>query len=155
MGGHEHWKLKNNFVAAVFWGPEIVTGIPPRRTEEMIPTRKDARIYKNAGEVSNISSIHRASKKPSVMNGPGDRRTTSVWGKPRWLFAMMSWFTPAILASHPVSSPVHPQKRPCMDSKLCVYPVPGRLKKSRGRAQYLGVWKMLRRLCLQKSVTQC
>lgn len=113
----------------------------------MIPGRKDARIYKNHQQVKLATFPAYTGPPKPLGSGVGGGRASSVWGEPRCLFAMMSWFTPAILASHPTSTPVH-QEGPCMDSELCGYPVPGKLKGPTGRVQPLGLWNVFKKLCL-------
>ena len=58
---------------------------------------------------------------------------------PRYLFARMSWFTTAVMASHLPST--------FRDKKAYGYPVSGKFKEPIGRAQHLGVLKVLKKSC--------
>ena len=60
-----------------------------------------------------------------------------------YLFVRMSWFTPAVLASHLPST--------FMDKESYGYSVSGKFKEPTGRAQHLGALKVLKKLCFLKT----
>ena len=62
---------------------------------------------------------------------------------PVHLLARMSWFTPAVLASHLPST--------FMDEESYGYFVSGKFKEPTGRAQHLSALKMLKKLCFLKT----
>lgn len=111
----------------------------------MVLVRKDFWVYEDHQQVkcSSIPSTHRAFK--SCWGWPTGAEEFHLSGAHACLFAEMSCFIPAVLASHPGGAPVNARAGPHVNSKLSGYPAPGKLEEPMGGAQVL---KVLQQSCV-------